>query len=242
MGRNLYTPTEELIIGRRNYSFFEDFDEFISADQWTSIEGDSGASTSLQDAASGEINLITGTTDNNEVYLHKTKENFLIADGQPMECEARIQYEEAATPAANIIFGFLNAWVANTSLGNDGTGPRADYDGAVFFKVDGGTTWQAESSDSTAQTTTDLTALNSLDSIVKTAGGTNYTVLKIRIETTSSTKMDVSFFIDDVLVIKHNETYSSPTEMAVGIGVKAGSGSSETLTVDYIAGGQLRAT
>lgn len=240
MGVNLITAGDELLLGRRQFGFFDDFFQFTTGDRWTSIEADSGASTSKQNEPGGEIDLITGATDNNEVYIHTTNEIFKLADGKTLMCEARIQYAEAATSAANIIFGFLSGGFAANHLADTGGGPPGTYDGACFFKVDGGTNWQVESSDNTSQTTTELTALNSEDSVAKTAGGSSYQTLAIEITPTSSTRMDVAFFIDGKLVKKHNETYETPAVMDLGIGVKAGSGTSETLTVDYIAAYQLR--
>lgn len=235
----LLTLPDVFTLGQRQFGFFEDFLEFVTGDLFTDTSADTGAAVANVDAAGGRVTLTTSNVDNNECYLHTTKELFLFAADKPIVFETRLQYAEANTDDANICFGLMNAVGANSILDNGG-GPKADYSGAVFFKVDGGTRWNVETSLGTSQTTTDLSATNSLDKLAKTAGGASFQTFRIEVLPISSTEAEVSFYIDGVLVAKHSLTYTSATEMMAFVGNKAGDTNSEVLTVDYITAYQLR--
>lgn len=228
----------------RSHGFSEDFAELGGL--WTAIDADAGASASVGDAVGGRASLVTGATDNNEVYIH-TSELFKIEDTKSIIAQCRLQYSEANTDDANVMFGLMDAIAAN-ALQDDGAGPKASYSGAVFFKVDGGTRWQVESSDSTTQKTTDTE---------HTAGGAAFHTLQIEINPVNSTEAEVVFSIDTAggnafiqcreneinpraPSIKHTLDYSNATEIAVVAGVKAGGANSETVLVDLIQAYQRR--
>lgn len=239
MGVSLLQDLRELTVGRRQFGFFEDFLEFVTGDLFTDTSADSGATIAASDAAGGVAVLTTGGTDNNEAYLLTTKELFKFANNKPLVFESRVQYAEANTDDANVCMGFMDAVGADSILDN-GAGPKASYSGAVFFKVDGGTNWNVETSLAGSQTTTELTAANSLDKTAKTAGGASYATFRIEAIPISSTQAEVSFWIDGVHVAKHLLTYTSATEMMAFVGVKAGGSNSEVVNVDYIAAYQTR--
>lgn len=237
----------DLFLKRRFHGFDEDFDHLVTGDRWTIIDGDSGASVVDGDRVGGSILLTTGATDNNEAYLHTTNEIFLFADDKAIVVEGEHSYTESATDDANVMFGLMDAVAAN-ALQDDGAGPKSSYSGALIFKVDGSTNWQAESSLGGTQVTTDLTAanLNNLSKVVQTAGAGVKQSFRIEIQPLDSTTADVKFFIGVlntsslVLVAKHLLTYTSATEMQVVFGVKAGSASSEVVTVDRAHAWQVR--
>ena len=247
MGVPVISLPDDLILGRGTHGFFDDFYEFTSGDEWTSIESDSGSSTSLQQSVGGQLDIIAGTTNENEVYLYRTAETFLTAEDKPMVFEARISWAEINTDDSNVIFGAWNAVAAN-DLADAGAGPRSSpaTDGFMFFKEDGQTLWSVESSDgadaAATRTTTQLTALNSDDGVDHTAapGATTWQTLRIEASPQSSTKQDVAYFIDGTLVKKHNMSYTTPTEMTVCIGAKCGSANTLTVQIDYIGGYQVR--
>jgi hypothetical protein len=193
----------------------------------------------ITDATGGVVTLTTGGTDNNECYLHTTKELFKFAAGKPVFFEARLQYSEANTDDANLCVGFLDAAGAN-ALVDDGAGPKASYSGALFFKVDGGTRWNVETSVGGTQNTLELTAAGSLDRNAHSAGGSAYQVLRIEVNPLSSTQAEASFFIDGTHVAKLLFTFTGATEMQAIVGVKAGGGNSEVVSVDYLSAWQLR--
>ena len=237
---------------RRQYGFWDDLTEFVSGDLLTSIEGDSGASTANIDAAGGQCTLTSGTVDNNEVYLHTTKELFLFANNKPCEVMIRLAFAEGATNVSNVAMGFMDA-VAAQALVDNGAGPKVSGTHALFFKEDGQTLWSVQTSLGTLQTTTQLTTANSLDRIAKTAAGgaSTFRDYRILVQPTSSTRADASFFIQEggatgdsaakeVLVFKQEFVYTSAVEMDVFVGLKAGSSTDEVVTVDYIAARQLR--
>ncbi len=225
---------------RRQFGLFDDFTEYADTQRFTKTAADAGSSVALDAAGvGGVLQLVTGATNNNEAYVESTAELFKFAADKPLRLDARVQYSEAATNAANVIVGLMDAPGANTLL-DDGGGPKASYSGAVFFKEDGQTVWSAESSIGSSQTTTQLTAANSLDGSPHTAGGSGYQDLSIEFQPNTSTEGEIRFWINDVLVAKHAISFGSATEMTVFAGVKAGGANSETLNIDYMSCMQLR--
>lgn len=242
MGQQLLLVPENVRQMHLTHGIADDFDHYVSADIWTSVLTDSGT-VAAGDAAGGVITLTPsdGTVaDNDEAYVKSTAELFLFAANKPIVAEARIKFTELSTNKANVAFGLMNAVAAN-SLVDDGGGPPSSYSGAVFFKVDGDTTWNAESSDSTTQKTTTLTSDISLDKTTKTSGGGTWQILRITAIPTGDGLIDFQFEIDGVLVAVHkNRSYANATEMNVFVGVKNGSANNQTLLVDYIRCHQSR--
>lgn len=232
-----------LLSQRNQFTIQDDFLRDVDAADWVTTLTDSGTA-SVGDAVGGVIALVPsdGTVaDNDEAYIESANEVFKFAADKPLLFEARVQYAEAATDDANILVGLLDAVGAN-SLQDNGGGPPSSYSGAVFFKVDGGTRWQVETSNSTTQTTDDLvsTNTNNLSRKTQTAGGSAYQTLRIEFMPYSSTNAYVSFFIDGVQVAQHDYIFTSATEMQIGIGVKNGGANNETLNVDYVVCTQER--
>lgn len=221
------------------FGVFSDFEKFVTADEFTDTSGDSGAAVNNVDAVGGVVELTSIAIDNNEVYLHSTKEMFLFAANKPLLAVCRLQYEEANTDDANVLFGLMDAVAAN-HIQDNGAGPVASYSGAVFFKVDGGTNWQVEASIAGTQTTAELTAVNSLDKSAKTAGGASYSTFWIESLPYSSTKHKLNYYIDGVHVYSIDHTYTSATEMELVVGLKLGSANVETVSVDYLGCWQKR--
>lgn len=232
-----------LLNQRNQFTIQDDFLRDVDAADWVTTLTDSGTA-SVGDAVGGVIALVPsdGTVaDNDEAYIESANEVFKFAADKPLLFEARVQYAEAATNAANVLVGLLDAVGAN-SLVDNGGGPPSSYSGAVFFKVDGGTRWQVETSNGTTQTTDDLssTNVNNLSKKTQTAGGASYQTLRIEFMPYSSTNAYVSFFIDGVQVAQHDYVFTSATEMQIGIGVKNGGANNETLNVDYVVCTQER--
>ena len=233
--------------GPWTHGFFDDFDHIVTADRWTTIIADSGSAASVGDAVGGILALSTSATDNDEAYITTTGEIFLVADKKPMWGEARVQVTEANTADANVVFGVAQEAAANL-LVDDGAGVATTLDGAVWYKVDGGTRWQVASSNATTQTTTDT---------AETAGGSCYHTLGIYIEPVNSADAEVTFWIDTAggrnlapvrengvspraPSIKHTVSISGMAEMHVVCGNKAGAANNETLNIDYIQAWQKR--
>jgi hypothetical protein len=224
------------------FEIADDFLDYIDLDMWTKIDADAGASTAQDaDGVGGLILLTTGATDNNECYLHTTNELFKVVADKEIDIECRLQFTEANTDDANVIFGLMDAVAANHLI-DDGAGPVATYDGAVLYKVDGGTVWVAESSNAGTQVT---------NTTKTTAGGTAYQTLRIRITPRDATDADVTFFVDGQQCEDTNQNAGQPfitqtltlsglAEMALVVGAKAGGANSEVVTVDYIRAAAVR--
>jgi hypothetical protein len=241
MGNCLVQVPDHVQKRSQSFGIFDDFHDFNTGDMWTSLAADAGASVAASDAAGGVLVITTGGTDNNEALVKSTKEVFLVASGKPLFAETRLKYSEANTDDANIAFGFMNAVGAN-SMVDDGAGPVASYSGALFYKVDGGTNWKTQASIATTRTDDiELTAANSLDKASHVSASTSYQVLRIDILPKSSTKADVEFSIDGVLVRKITDwTYTNATEMMAFVYAKAGGANSEVVSVDYLTAFQKR--
>ncbi len=240
MPKALTIPDEYLA---RRHSFFidDDFEEHVTADRWTSLAADVGSSVAVGAAENGTVVLTTGATDNNEAAVSLTQGCFKLAAGKPHELETLLQYAEAATDDANVFHGFIEAAVgAANTMADNGAGPAADFDGAAFFKTDGGLNWNIVVSNGTTQTKVELTAANSLDKLVKVAGGSAQQRLAIQIMPKDATKADVLFFINDTLVYKITDWTFPTSNMTVRTHVKAGGATSEVVNVDRIFAGKKR--
>lgn len=210
------------------------FTHYVTAHGFSTVATDGGA-CAVGDARGGilAITASDGTVaDNDETYLKGTNEVLKFAANSAIYFGCLAQFAEANTDDANIILGFKDAVAANTLL-DDGGGPAASYSGACFFKVDGGTVWQVESSLAGTQTTT-VTNI--------TAGGSAYHLFEIEFRAIDSTTGEISFLYDGQVVcdsnnrpIKHQITYTSATEMQACMGVKNGGANLETLNIDWCA-------
>jgi hypothetical protein len=223
---------------RRSFLIEDQFPYYVDLDQWTKLVVDAGSSVAhLGDGVPPTVLLTTGATDNNECMLRSTNESFLMAADKPIFGSVRLQYAEANTDDANIFCGFINAAGANLMV-DDGAGPKTSASGFGIYKVDGGTVWRCFSSKGATQTTTAST---------KTAGGTAYQVLEFMAQPINPTDLEVSFWVDGVLlvdtnnnIIKHTVVFASATEMHfVPCYVKAGGATSETPEVSSVYSSQL---
>ena len=217
------------------FTYFNDFTHYTTAtDGVSSVITDSGA-IAVSDAANGVVSLScsqdSSVADNDETYLITTKEVFTIEAGKNLVLKARVKLTEANTDDANIIFGLTDSGAANMLLDNGG-GPAASYDGAVFFKVDGGTVWQAETSNAGTQST---------DTSAGAFTSAAWTDLLITITSLSSDTVAVcKFYVNGTLGATLNITISGLEEMEMIVGVKNGGANEETLLVDYIYGSKDR--
>jgi hypothetical protein len=207
-----------------------------------------GGTCTIADGVDGYVAISPGAADNNEIYLCGATEIFKFADGKPQVFETLLQFTEASTNKANVIAGLIDAVAANT-LQDDGAGPKATFSGAVFYKIDGETTWRVRSSVGTTAVSKTLDADGSLDKIAKTAGGSAYQILRIEVKPESSTKAWVDYFLGTrtaagdwaMTHVAHSYlTITSATEMMAVVGMKNGSANRETLNIEYMGAEQLR--
>jgi hypothetical protein len=234
---------EQIGLLSREALLTDDFFEYTDTQRWTKLAADAGSAVAISaSAANGILSLSTGAVDNNEAMVRSTNAPWIFAANKVFAAEVLLQYSEANTDDANVAFGFSSAAGANLLLDN-GLGPAANHSAAMIFKVDSGsygTVWQAHTSNATTQTTT----VGS-----KTAGGTSYQRLRVEGRDIDGTNMEVTFFVNDLPLvdqaswrrpIKHNVAIASAAAMYLFVYVKAGSGSEETVLVDYIAAARAR--
>lgn len=216
----------------------DDFAWYVTAHNWTSLAADTNSSVAATAAAGGVLAINTGdATDNNEAGVFTTNEVFKMAAGKPLYAKCRLQYSEINTNAANVFFGFADAPGANLIADNGGTNnlPAISNSGVCFFKYDGGSTWRVYSKNGADTDSTDTGV---------TAGGSSYVTLEIIGNVVDGSldeyefvfKVDGNYVRDTTYnrIVKHKITYTSATEMDLGVYCKAGGGSTLTVNVDRI--------
>ncbi len=206
------------------FTFFEDFQRLPDlTNEWAAVK-DGAVVPLLLDAAGGVISIPTDVTNNNEHYLSSLAENWLFAANKPLWFEARVAATEANVDDANLIFG-LSDTVAADSLLDNGAGPMASYDGAVWFKVDGGTVWQFETSNAGTQVTN--------ASVAAFASNTWYRV-GFLFNPGAGTTGTITPYLNGVAGTAHSITLAGLEEMHILLGGKAGGGAAEVPRVDYV--------
>ncbi len=235
---------------RRGYYLQDDFEVYTDAKLWTAALTGSSAPTVLSTGQDGVLVQLCTSSTNDASFIFTTIPLFKWANGVVHECEAILQFSEASTNNANVWFGFSSV---NTvaMLVNASAGPATSFSGAGIYKQGGTLTWRTVSSQSTTQ---------NLNNTTYAAAQAGYQRLRVQCEVVNSV-MEVTYWIDQGgstgnvgglqmrntssfpaggAPIKDFITLSSPAAMYLGIGVKNGTGSAETLNVDYIAGWKHR--
>src|SRR5262245_32211208 len=217
---------------RDNFDYWQDFYNFTSgSDGVTSLAADAGSSAAVADGAGGVLTLGSGATLNNEAAVRSTQALWLPANNRPVVAEARLQYAEAATNQANVAFGLADAAGADL-LVDGGAGPKVTGTQALIYKVAGGSVWRCQARNGTQVS----------DSISGTsAGGSNYTTLRVELKDMSTTQATVTYQVDGVplrdslsgLQINHQLNYSGALIMRLICYLKAGSATAEGLALDY---------
>ncbi len=207
------------------------FDEFTKLDtvQWSAVNDGATGTNAVVDRKGGWVNIVTAGADNDYHYLTSAGEHFIFDATTPVLFQAKVRLTEANTDDANIVIGLTDTVTAGI-LVNDGAGVATSFDGALFYKVDGGSSWKFTTSNASAQTTTTPVAFTS---------GADYVVGFVYSPMDGVTGK-IQPFINGVAYTPHNITISGLEEMHVILGVKAGGTSAETLGVDYVYARQDR--
>lgn len=216
----------------RDTSIIDFFDDFFTYDPTATVGGyavveDAGAGGGdvISDAAGGVLSVGCDGDDNDECYVSSIAEIFKFQTNKNLEFECKIKLTEANTDDANWIIG-LSDTVAANSLLDDGAGPMASYDGAVFFKVDGTMKIQFESSNAGTQVTN--------ATLADFVSGTDY-VLGFKYNCGDGTTGTITPYVNGVAGTAHSITIAGLEEMHVLMGVKAGGANEEALLVDYVS-------
>lgn len=222
------------------HGFFDDFHGFLTAQSGanytvvTAVDG----TVLITDAAGGKVNIksaVASASGDEDCYLVREPEAFLLAAGKPLQFGARVQSTEDDVNQNNLFVGLTDGAAADLLVSNGG-GPKTSGTTLAFFKKDGGLNWWVHASLSTTQTSVELTAANSLDKTAHASGGSAYQNLEIHFIPKNSTQADVEFYINEVLVYKISDyVFTSATEMQAVVGCKDGDAGDEvTISCDYL--------
>lgn len=251
-------PKTPLLAGRRDLFYLEDdFGHWIDNDAWTE-EADTGAIAEV-DAPHGRIVIPTTAVNEDMNYLRSKQEHFLFAAGKPLSFEWEGYYTGAVSHGAdeeNIFIGFMNALaVATQPMQDAGAGPKADFCGFGFYKLDGGATWNTIVDNLTdfAQLTQVLTAANARNLSGLKQDADEDTLYNLRAEckpvclkSATVLNLDFDFWINDIHVAHENcdMTIANFTEMHFGFGIHNGTATAAdvevSMYVDYVSAQQLR--
>jgi len=192
---------------------------------WSSVNdgatGTLGLSTSL--GAGGWINIPSAGADNDYQLLATASKPFKFAAGKPLFLDCSLVLTEGATNVANWVMG-LSSITTTGILASDGGGVAGTFDGALFYKVDSTMSIKFTTSASSTQTTATLATFVS---------GTTYR-LGLQFDPNDGTTGIVTPYINGVAYTPQTIALSGLGLMHAVVGVKAGSTTAETLSVDYL--------
>lgn len=218
---------------------YEVYDDFMNLDtvKWTTVDDGATGTNTANSVVGGEVSIVTAGADNDYHFMKETGAgHFKLVSGKPIWFAARVTLTQAATNAANFVFG-VSSVVDSTLLGDNGGGPPSSYSGALFFMVDGSLYLQFETSNATTQTTNSTLLLTTSGRVYQvgfhadTGDGTTAIVTPWVYDETAATR---------TVGTPHKVALASLAAGSVVYGVKAGSASAETLKIDYIRCSQKR--
>lgn len=213
--------------------FFTDFFEHTDGDSFTisHFGGTPAGTIGISAGIGGQYTTYADADDNDETYEISDGESWLFAEGKKLWFEVKYACTEGDTNKANYVFGLADAAGENFLIDN-GAGPAATYDGAVFYKVDGTMNIYFESSN--AGTPSTATTMKTT-----CVSGTSYR-LGFYYDGAPTTGI-ITPYIDGVAKTATSIANSGLAEMELFFGVKAGGGTPEEyLVVDWIKCVQLR--
>lgn len=239
-------PTDDRV-ARLTHGFFDDFQGFLTAQSGanytvvTAVDG----TVLITDAAGGVVTIANGTAtigDNEDCYLAREPEAFLLATGKNLRFMASVKFTQVSTNTVNMIAGLTDGVAANL-LQSDGAGPKASGQTICFYTKDGSTSLFIYVYNNSAVLNVELTAANSLDKTAHLGASTSFRELRFEVIVKSSTKADIIFYDDLVPVYKFTDflyTAATPTEMQAVVGVKGGTAAAASVDVDYLGCRQIR--
>lgn len=206
-------------------------DPFHSPDYHTyTSTDDSGTGTNTyNDTAGGALSVVTAAADNDYHLMSTSKQNWLFADNKPLWWEHKFSLTEANTDDSNWCIGFSDT-LTTGFMQDDGAGPPASYDGAVFFKVDGTLAIQFETSNAGDQVTN--------ASIATFVSGQTYRVGMV-FNHGDGTTGSITPYLDGVAGTAHAITLAGLAEMHLIFGVTAGDTNAETLINSFTKAVQI---
>ena len=191
--------------------YFNDFDTYL-ASEWVVTDQGTG-SAALVDGNGGLLAGATDVLDNDNTFLNKVGESFLLAAGKQCFFKARLKVSNAVE--TDVVIGLQ---VTDTS-------PLDVTDGIYFLKPD------------------DAATINVLCRKNATTGSNSDTAIASMVDDTFIVlgfvydgKSTLTYYVNDVALgtLDASSAYLPDTELTVSLGIQAGSAGAKTLTVDYI--------
>jgi len=198
---------------------------------WTMDTDTATGTGGVIDQLGGWMNVSATNTDNFGTTLSTIGESFHFDTDKKFILKCRVQLTEGNTDDANWAVG-VSTVATKDFLQNDGAGPAATYDGAVFFKVDGTMQIQFETSNAGTQVTT-ATGLSTFVS------ATTYNLAFVY-DYADGTTGSITPYVNGVAGTAHAITIAGLETMHFIMSVKTGDTNAEAFLVDYIAIAQER--
>jgi len=246
MGHEL-TANPARRFNREVYELFDDFDQFVTADLWTSAVVGTGTVTRPATAATN-IRLLS-TADNDAAVLATTGENFKFTGGKSMYAECQLTFTDPQTSLGSIAFGWADAMAA-TLLADDGGAATVINDGCIIYKIETELVWRFHTELGTlANKAGDGSSSAPTASTVSTtaSGGGVSQQLSIDITPRSSTIFEARPFVDGVqlkdangIPIMHALALGTATDMDFGFVMKGFHADDMIATSDYVYASQVR--
>lgn len=200
------------------HTYWEDFDYFRAAD-WTitAAEVGTGAASQLPTDEDGGVLLITtDNADNDNVFLNKVGESFLMAAGKKAWFEARLKVSDATQ----------TDWIVGLQITD--TTPLAVTDGIFFRKDDG-------------DTDIDFVVVKNSAATTETAIATNVDATYVRLGFYYDGKDKIRYYADGVMQGSVATTNLPDDEaLTISFGIQNGEAAIKTQSVDYIMAAKER--
>lgn len=196
-------------------TFFDDFLRYVAGD-WTITTTQAGAGSSsvaLTDINGGAILITNDDADNDNVFLQKTGEAFLLAAGKKAFFKCRFKVSDATQ--SDVVVGLQ---VTDTT-------PLDVTDGIYFLKADDAATYDF------------IVRKNaSTGSVSASAIGTLVSDTFVELAWYFDGRGNVQYYIDGVHkgTLDGSSTYLPDTEICVSFGIQNGAAAIKTMTVDYV--------
>lgn len=212
------------------HTYFNDFDTYAAGD-WTITATEAGAgsaSRALTDADGGCLLLTNDAADNDNQFLQKVGESFLMTARKRTIGKVRFKVSDATQ--IDWYFGLLVTDTTPLAAGGDGA-----TDG-IFFQKDDGTTnidFYCQKNTTTGQTS----------KLAWTTAAANDTFMTLGFDYDG--RRTVRLFKDDSLIANLDlgtdpTAYLPDTELTVSFGLQNGEAVAKTMTLDYLFFAQER--
>lgn len=217
------------------YDDFECNNTTKTTDIWQVVKG-TGANLTLAGPGSvntnGWMSIPTAASSNDYQTLFTNTAQYVLSTTCPLLFEVYINLTEANTNKASWFAGFSS--ITTTGFLQNTGAPPASYSGAVFWKATGGLNIKFQTSNGSTQNSTGVLATE--------VSGQSY-VLGCFIDPADGVTAIANYYLATVVgsplavqvlaTGQQNLAFASIAAMYFGFGIRAGSGSAETLMIDY---------